>query len=443
VGLVQDGTVIAERLFRGAGVVSVGRSERNDLILFARDAPNRRALFAGRRGGFELLFDESLEGRVSIAGETRDLDQLRERGSASRGIGGYSLELETGSRGRIVVGEFAVLFQVLEQPRSRPRPTLPAALRGGPWNSGDRRVLPFLLVALLFHGGVIAYWQTTDWPLRPLIDPMFLGDELVSVVPEPRWIEREEERVGRWFDEDEDEWEELKENRPRSVDRKRNRVDEARKQLAGKIAERRAALLTEILAEAERQAGVLGSNGATAEVFGSGPSGADLERLIGDLAYGPATGHRSVLSGPAGGKNSGEAARIDSLRLGGSDREVETGGPGSERLVGKMRTAPPRSKPSAGFLDDAEVKRVVGRAKGAIKGCYERALPRDPTLEGRLEVNFTVSGSGKVSSVRITGNELNDQVGRCVAAVFERLRFPQPKGGAASFSSPFFFTPAL
>jgi TonB family protein len=304
-------------------------------------------------------------------------------------------------------------------------------------------VLPFLLVALLFHAGVIGWWETTDWPLKPLIDPMFLGDELVSVVPEPRWIEREEpERVGRWFDEDEDEWEELKENRPRSVDRKRNRVDEARKQLAGKSAERRAALLTELLAEAERQAGVIGSNAATAEVFGSGPTGADLERLIGDLAYGPATGHRSVLSGPAGGKGSGEVAEVDTLRLGGGDRVIETGGPGGERRVGRMRTAAPRSKPSAGFLDDAEVKRVVGRAKGAIKGCYERALPRDPTLEGRLEVHFTVSGSGRVSSVRIAGNELNEQVGRCVAAVFERLRFPEPKGGAASFTSPFFFTPA-
>ena len=41
VGLVQDGTVICEKTFRKPRRVTVGRSERNDLILVAVNVKNR------------------------------------------------------------------------------------------------------------------------------------------------------------------------------------------------------------------------------------------------------------------------------------------------------------------------------------------------------------------------------------------------------------------
>jgi hypothetical protein len=443
--LVQDGVVVVERVFKRSGVVTIGRSERNDLILYDRGAPYRLPLFGGRKGRFELLFDESMTGRVAIGDDVMDLEELAASGLAAPEGGRLSAELDAGARGRLVFDDFTVLFQVLEQPTARPRPTLPAVFRGGPWSSADRRVLPFLLTALLFHGGLIAYWETTDWPLRPLIDPLVAGADLVTVVPEPRWIEREEEEDpgGEWIDAEEDEWDELKENRSRSIDRKHNRKQHAKRPTAIERAEQHAALLTEIRDAAQKQAGVLGSRAALGTVFGSGPTGSDMERLIGDLAYGVAERGHSALGGLAGGKNTGEMAGVDVLKLRGGDRNVATEGAGDERRVGQTRRGKLKPQPSSGYLSEADVNRIVKRALPAIKGCYERALPRDPTLGGRLAVRFTVAGSGKVSSAQIVGNELGPQVGQCVAGVFKRLRFPEPQGGAARFEHPFHFTPAF
>jgi hypothetical protein len=447
VGLVQDGTIICERVFAKPGTVTVGRSARNDLILFDSEAPSRIKLFRIREGELELRYTEGTRGLVSAGERIVDLDQAIETGVARREGGRCAISLEQGARGKILLGDFTVLFQVVRPQLQRPRPVLPAALRGGPWRSADRRALPFVLTALLFHAGLIAYWQTTDWPLEPEIDPLVASGAIATVVPEPIWIDREEPEEdphGEWMDEDEDPFAELKENTPRSVDRKRNKVEQAVREDPRIGPEQRDSVLREILAAADAGAGRIGSrSSAVGEVFAAGPPGVDMERLIAELSFGPSTREHSLLSEIAGGKKSGEAAVVGSLSLPRGDRNVATRGAGEERRVGKVRRYRIEVGQSEGYLDAAEVKRIVSRALPAIKGCYERALPRNPTLEGRLEVKFTVTGSGKVSSAAIGANELNAQVGACVTGVFERLRFPRPEGGAARFAYPFFFTPAL
>ncbi|MBW2277265.1 MAG: AgmX/PglI C-terminal domain-containing protein [Deltaproteobacteria bacterium] len=422
VGLVQDGTVICERTFRKPRTVTVGRSERNDLILFDSRAPVRINLFSVRRGEIALTFDKGAAGKVAIDDRVSDLGRAIDSGLARRAGGRYSVSLEPGSRGTVCLGEFTVLFQVVRPMRRRPRPVLPAAMRGGLWKSADLRALPFVLMALLFHGGLIAYWQTADWPIAPKIDPLVASGVIATVVPEPIWIDRDEAKAdlhGEWVDEDHDAFAELKENKPRSVDRKRNKAERIVREDPRIKAEERAAVLSKILAAADKQAGVIGSQAsATGLVFGSGPTGSDLERLIGQLAYGPAAREHSVLAQLAGGKNSGEAAAVDALRVPRGDTNVETQGASKERRVGKVRRDRVRVGPSEGFLDAAEVTRKVKRALPAIKGCYERALPRNPTLEGRLEVGFTVSPSGKVSSTRSTRSSslrLFESIGRSYA----------------------------
>jgi hypothetical protein len=304
-----------------------------------------------------------------------------------------------------------------------------------------------VLAALLFHAGLITYWQTTDWPIEPAIDPLVASGLIATVVPEPIWIDKdkpEEDPHGEWMDEDDDPFEELKQNAPRSVDRRRNQAERIVRSDPRVKAEQRAAVLSQILNAAEQQAGVIGARAsATGVVFGQGPSGSDMERLLSQLAYGPAAREHSALAQLAGGKNTGEVASVGTLHLPPGDENVATKGAGEERRVGQVRRERVRIGPSPGFLDAAEVTKRVKRALPAIKGCYERALPRNPTLAGRLEIGFTVAPSGKVSSTRVGANELGPQVARCVEGVFRRMRFSEPQGGAAKFEYPFVFTPAL
>ena len=55
-----------------------------------------------------------------------------------------------------------------------------------------------------------------------------------------------------------------------------------------------------------------------------------------------------------------------------------------------------------------EIELVFDRNKGAIFALYNRALRRDPTLEGKLVLRLTIAPSGEVTFVEIVSSELGD-----------------------------------
>ena len=97
----------------------------------------------------------------------------------------------------------------------------------------------------------------------------------------------------------------------------------------------------------------------------------------------------------------------------------------------------------SGDFDASVVVRTIKARLGAIKGCYERELKRNPTLAGKVTVEFTIEVRGNVSGVKIKENSTgSDAVGQCVAAAVERFRFnPGPEGGSVTYSYPFVFAP--
>ena len=111
-------------------------------------------------------------------------------------------------------------------------------------------------------------------------------------------------------------------------------------------------------------------------------------------------------------------------------------------MQGRVRKKKPSAVDGTGVLSPAEVAKVVNRRLGAIKGCYERALRKNPNLEGKITIRFTIAGSGKVSTARATTNELTPDVSNCIVGAFKRFRFPQPDGGSLTVEYPFLFTPA-
>ena len=145
----------------------------------------------------------------------------------------------------------------------------------------------------------------------------------------------------------------------------------------------------------------------------------------------------------AGGKGSGEAADLSQVRVAGADKNVKTGGAGPERTIkGRVRKKAPTASGGTGMMSSSDVARVVNKRLGAIKGCYERGLKRNPGLQGKITIRFTISGSGRVTTARATLNQLNPEVGACITGAFKRFRFPPPDGGEVTFEYPFLFTPA-
>jgi len=77
-------------------------------------------------------------------------------------------------------------------------------------------------------------------------------------------------------------------------------------------------------------------------------------------------------------------------------------------------------------LDRDTIRRSVRRNIQKIHQCYDKELVSNPSLSGRVDVRFVVSGSGNV--VQSSGSGM-PPVDSCVAQVIAGIQFPAPQGG--------------
>ena len=103
-------------------------------------------------------------------------------------------------------------------------------------------------------------------------------------------------------------------------------------------------------------------------------------------------------------------------------------------------------KVTVGPSGDKEViRRVIRKHIGDVKRCYEKGLLRDPSLRGRVLVNFTILADGSVGAATVaTGATLTDAtVQTCITDAVKSWTFPTPRGGGIlKIAYPFVFTPS-
>jgi TonB family protein len=94
-----------------------------------------------------------------------------------------------------------------------------------------------------------------------------------------------------------------------------------------------------------------------------------------------------------------------------------------------------------GTLDREVIREVIHEQRQSIRGCYEEALPRSPTLQGEIHVRFTILPSGLTSEVGVEKATLTDaQVQACMVKAISTWKFPAPPGGGVvKVVYPFFF----
>ena len=87
---------------------------------------------------------------------------------------------------------------------------------------------------------------------------------------------------------------------------------------------------------------------------------------------------------------------------------------------------------------------AISRYLSQIKHCYQKELPGDPGLAGKVRVYFLIGGDGKVRSTSIVESTIEHaEVEACVQTVIRRIKFPKPKGGGqVHVKYPFVFTVA-
>ncbi|MCK5688982.1 AgmX/PglI C-terminal domain-containing protein [Myxococcota bacterium] len=187
-----------------------------------------------------------------------------------------------------------------------------------------------------------------------------------------------------------------------------------------------------------------GKEGALSNVLGPGGLGTGINNALGGLRgrnlgdAGGAGGLGTRGTGPGGGGNS--------LGIGGlgSGNRRGTGGLDKIDLSGRRRgkdVGIPIRTVIKGCLSKAQVGRVLNRIKSQVRYCYEKELPRDPNLAGKIVTQFVVAGTGLVRSVSIEKTTMNDSaVEQCIVRVLKRLIFPPcPSGGVVEINYPWIF----
>jgi TonB family protein len=152
--------------------------------------------------------------------------------------------------------------------------------------------------------------------------------------------------------------------------------------------------------------------------------------------------------------NSGNAVTIVQGLGGSNDREVGAGISGGN-FVGYGKGEKPQLASigksnitlDAGMasveqgLTKEEVGAVIERHKSEIRYCYEAAMLREPRVEGRISLAFTIDKAGRVVKAGVANSSVNDpRLAQCLLARLPNWKFPNPKGGVSvDVSYPFVF----
>jgi len=460
IGIIQGGRIVEERVIRRRETVTVGTSEKNHFVIQAPGMPARFELFQLVGGDYILNFTEHVTGRVGLPGGVQELTQMRASGAARNAGTHYQVKLNENSRGKVAFGATTLLFQFVVPPPVQPRPQLPAAARAGLINDIDWVFTAFMVFSFMSMFGFIVYLENADWPIDEGIAAV--PEEYSKVVfdePPPPPPEALPETP---MEDPSAQSEDKAEKSTPAPTQKPDKSDKPAKAEApgpkadhgGETAESSSEKSARIAQEAAQAAealvvGALSSaaGGALQDVLAGGAVTGNAQDVL-SQARGVGVAKSSSggdLRQRAGGGSSGVSAGLGSLaRREGTTQGVSEGGPVVERKVsGSVRQEKGDEIDGSGEFDSKAVVAMIKSRLRAIQMCYEQQLRRNPTLAGKVTIEFTIQPRGNVTDVKAKENSTGDQaVATCVANTVSMFRFnPGPEGGSVTYSYPFVFAP--
>ncbi|MGA9524293.1 MAG: protein kinase [Myxococcaceae bacterium] len=104
----------------------------------------------------------------------------------------------------------------------------------------------------------------------------------------------------------------------------------------------------------------------------------------------------------------------------------------------RVRTATAKRKPVK--LTTTEVHAVLGRSRARTERCFVANRAELPSKKGQLHVQFSIEPSGRVSGIQVNAPFAGTKVGRCLADVVAKLKFPAHVDGPIALTAPFEYT---
>lgn len=186
---------------------------------------------------------------------------------------------------------------------------------------------------------------------------------------------------------------------------------------------------------------------AAVDKLGNGPgaknakSGFHLSGLVGKQPIANAGLGTFGLGGGGKGGVGTLGAEILRGRGGGGIGAMGSGGVGHGAVGGMVTHATSRSVGvPQGNIDREAVAKTINAHLQEVRGCYERALLKDPGLAGKVVLEWTIGTTGSVTAAKTKSSTLkNVTVEGCILSALKTWQFPQPRGGVVIISYPFLF----
>jgi hypothetical protein len=435
IGIVQAGKVIHERLIRPGQSVTVGGSPKNTFAFQVADFPAQHVLFQARGNRYFLNFNDKMVGKIAFRDGIVSLDQLQERGEATRKGPHYVLPLSEKNRGKIVIDDVSVLFQFVGAPPESARMMGKQDFRPKLLDEDDPVFLGFLA---LFSSvaTVMMIWALNQEPIERIsleqipdrfvdlimpnedrVDPPELEPEVDESLKGPE-VETEKKP-----EEDAKEAKAEKKPKPEATPEERAAAEARRLQEKKENLSRKSAVLAMIGTRGERNSGDM-----VEDVFADGDSNfSSLEDALKDVNSTEIANTENVASvkGQQDGGGRGDAS-IGGIESEGGGMAAVFSAP--KAMVKKAALSTSGSDVSGAEGADA-IKSVLRNKSGQVKYCYEQRLKENPNISGRIAVEVSIAG-GRVTSAVIVENTTGDSaLESCVTRKIRGWRFSDDAEG--------------
>lgn len=144
-------------------------------------------------------------------------------------------------------------------------------------------------------------------------------------------------------------------------------------------------------------------------------------------------------------KSSGgiKTSQLSKSTGGGSLKGRSTTKVSSNIATGSSKSRTKRNSSGQLVRSENEIGQVFQKNKGAIYSIYNRALRKDPSLQGKVVIELTIASSGKVIKARILSSELdNPKLERKLIARVKLFRFKPSKAATTTVKYPIDFLPS-
>ena len=424
IGIIQGGKIVEERLIRSGESVTIGESTKNTFVLPPSFLPKQYKLFVGKASQYSLVFNEKMQGKVSLNNTVQSLGKLKGAVAKKRGDS-YWLTLDPKNRGKVQVGGVTILFQFVQAPPEPKR----VAVTFSPFSLSqvDWVYWGFFLFSCIVNTAAYIYIDSQPPPGKVSIDDIpdrfsqvFFDEDALK-----NMLDEEETDEGEGLEE-EVEKDDTGDASDANADNADGGEGEEEEQISAEDlrAQRKAELMQQGLAALIGTTGETSSGDAVADLL------ADGGNLAGNLdtALASADGIRVARRGEdselrTGGGGTGQAGTISDMG-GIAGGEAGEGNREQQQVEANVGGNLEITFGDAG--DVSSVKKYVGRKKGQIKACYEEQLKADPELAGKIEVTWTVMPDGSVSGVGVATNTTgNKELETCIIRRIKRWQFPE------------------